>query len=432
METGYNNEVLPYIPAEIIDIIAAYTSSFKVDETLYPVFVFKNRLKLACLNRQQLALFESYYTDERVHHMLCEMTAIGKLHYGVKFTKHFVDIAFINTRYYEMIKKIVITLDSDREPDVHSFLYQIVVNPDAFAIRGKGGGDASSSRKSNLNSIKQTEREGDHSLGIDLYFALIRLRKYGDRERLRVKLVDRYSTAKYNELFVYFDDLHHTPIPENVCVENGRDVDLRSLWPLLAGRRTLCDGQQVYAIENYPTDMFTRFRDAEKYDHGTGPMYRIICENATKIGKNEEVVRHFESKLALYHVFIHKKKKIEKERRNQLRLAEERRTQERRDAELKRDLLEKELMQVQRITRERDLYYHMPVLVPNDKLALEPVSDEIIIMPTANDMIILIRKLARLKRDGIVSYYGFDQTGKLAIVLTNDIYTKEVLSFLDG
>ena len=41
METGSNNEVLPYIPTEIIDIIAAYTSSFKVDKTLYPV--------LACL-----------------------------------------------------------------------------------------------------------------------------------------------------------------------------------------------------------------------------------------------------------------------------------------------------------------------------------------------------------------------------------------------
>lgn len=376
------------------------------------LLVFKNRLKLACLNRQQLALFESDYTDERVHHMLCEMAAVGKLHYGVRFTRHFVDIAFINTRYYEMIKKIVMTLDIS----VHSFLYQIVTNPDMYVIGKYRGGAKSATRKNILNKIKQNEPNGDHSLGIDLYFALIRLAKYNDRERLRVKLVDRYSTAKYDELFVYFDDRRHDGPPQTVYVENDRDdVDLCCLWPLMVGRRTLHDQPKIYAIENYPNHMFRYLNNVN--DDNIDTVYKIICENATKILKNEDVVFHFDSKLALYHAFIQEKKKIEKERR----------TQERRDAELKRDLLEKELMQVRRIARERDLYYDIPALEP----ALEPVSDEIIMMPTADGMIIMIRKLAHLKRAGIVLYYAFDQTGKLDIVLTDDIYTKAALSFLD-
>jgi len=260
-----------------------------------------------------------------------------------------------------------------------------------------------------INSTQSNKKKGKE---IDLYFALIRLTKYGDRERLIVKLVDRYSTAKYNELFVYFDDRRHDGPPQTVYVENDRDdVDLCCLWPLMVGRRTLRDQPKMYAIENYPDYMLGYLNNVN--DDNIGTVYRMICENATKIGKNEEVVRHFESKLALYHAFIHEKKKIEKERR----------AQERRDAELKRDLLEKELVQE---ARERDLYYDMPVLVP----ALEPVSDEII-MPTADGMIIMLEKLAHLKRAGIVSYYEVDQTGKLAIVLTDDIYTKKVLSFLD-
>lgn len=443
-----NDEVLQYIPAEIIDIIAACTSSFKVDKTLYKVVVFKNRLKFACLNRQQLALYESDYRDERVYHLLCEMVVIGKFHYNEEFTRHFVDIAFINARYYDMIKKLVMTLDRDREPDVSSFLCQMVLNPDAYAIRGYDGGAKSAMRKNILNTIKQNESNADHSLGIDLYFAFIRLAKYGEREPLGIKLVDHKSSAKYDQLFVHFEDNPYDVPPQTARIENDRkDVDLCCLWPLMVGRMTLCNQPKIYAIEKYPRWMLARFYDLV-CPRDTHDIYRIICENATKIRKNEDVLRHFYSKLDLYDTFILEKKKIEKERRNQLRLEKERLAEEARKQrirELNQVLLMKESEQVGRIyetqkrrfieetrciAKELDPYYDMPSLVPNDELALEPLTTKMV-MPTADGMIILVKKLAHLKRVGIVEYYEFKQSGELAVVLTNDIYTKEVLSFLN-
>jgi hypothetical protein len=352
-ERRTNEEALPAIPAEILDTIARETSSFAVDGQLSVVLFFKNRLKLACLNKQQLALFRVSYTDEKLYCLFEEMCVIGKFHESVYFTRQFADIAFFNASYYEMIKKIMMLRDS-RES---SFLNRLICNLyDIYELKHIRTTAASGKINVLHDDVAQVERKhGDPSLSVDLYFALIRAGKYGDKELIKVSVADRKNcAASFNQLFVSVDGdwpENSKPLPKRVAVNDDTGgVDLCRLWPLKSGRAQH-EKQTLFIIENYPEHLFEKIDPCVPVTE----MRFIIYQNAKEIVANQEVVAHFEKVLVLYVEDITvKREKASEEKKARVRLLREEKRLKKEEEERKAAEIVKQAEQARKIRQEKD------------------------------------------------------------------------------
>lgn len=317
------------LPSEVVEFICEKAFNRRDDGQLSMMLFFKLRVTLSLVDTHQYSIMNVMYTDIKLEGLFTEyIVLLSKLYDSREAMGALVDAVFINTRYYDVLKRIMMTSMSNEYTMWKKALSTISSSTLLSSLMGFTTHDS-----------HITNEFVDLSVDVDLTFAYIRRLKYNYNYQVTVREPIKGIGDRFDDLYVLVSDDNVTkPVVVSVKSKSSTDkisfivIDFARLWPLnlyLRFARHLQSegGLTMFLVEDYPKELaerlnLIRFRDKED-------CLDKIRENAMHIAKSESIFVHYTKTKDHYIRRIEEKKKEEEEAvRQRIRAETMRLTQE--------------------------------------------------------------------------------------------------------